>query len=212
MHTTFYEHFFVLTVDFRLDGEPMRLQGIAQQLLKLTCVQKGLAFTQATLLSAVTEACVKHGAFHVPRMRCGETAIFEVDFMSNKALHAFLSALDNGQFESSLSHLLTKKINSVATTVSAPSTANAADFSIISNLFLLMFNSKGGSSKLREPEMVHANLANYQQCFKIVQEGELFNYGALFRSFDQQAGQGIRLFSHTAGKAFFISWKRSYSL
>ena len=192
-----------------MDGEPMQLQGIAQQLLKLTCSQKGLAFSQATLLSAVTEACVKHGAFHVPRMRCGELAIFEVDFMSSKSLHAFLSALDNGQFESSLSHLLTKKINGVAT-VSAPSTADTADFSIISNLFLLMFNSKGGSSKLREPEVVHTTLANHQQCFKTVQEGELFNYGALFRSFDQRAEQGIRLFSRTAGETSFIGWRRLF--
>ena len=186
-----------------MDGEAMQLQGVAQQLLKLTCSQKGFAFPQATLMSAVMEACVKHGAFHVPRMRCGEVPIFEVDFTSSKALHTFLSALDNGQFESLLSDLLTKKINGMAT-VLRPSATNATNFSITPNLFLLLFNSKGGGSKLREPEVIHTTLANHQQCFKIVEEGELFNYGALFRSFDQQAEQEIRLASQRTGEAFLV--------
>lgn len=188
VHTTFYEHFFVLVLDIRTAGETLQLQGLNQQLLKLTCSQKGFAFSQATLLSAVSEACVKHGAFHVPRMRCGELPIFEIDFISSKSLHTFLSALGNGQFEGLLSLLLTKQINGMTTNSSA-SMENVTKFSITSDLFLLLCNSRGGGSGMREPELLHVTLANCQHCLNIVEEGQLFNYGALFRSSALRAGR-----------------------
>lgn len=184
-HTSFYEDCFLLTIKIEVDNEALQLQGTVK-CLRLYCPHLNISFTPLNLRAAISQACIEHGVHFVGRMKCGEFPLFEVDFVSNKTLHSFLTAMENRHVQSLIQTYLEQSID-VSTIRPKRSTPPQLDVAV--KLYLLNPNVA-----CKDPILRMVTLDNFQDCVSIFRKGQIFDYGALIRfHHEKKCREGIKL-------------------
>ena len=102
-HTTYYERFFMLCVNVKLNGELAKLNGVDSRSLILSASsQPSWQISGESFLSSVSEAGKEYGMDHVAKLRCAVSPMFEVEFAGAKNIAAFLKSLSESKFQNSL--------------------------------------------------------------------------------------------------------------
>ena len=159
-HTTHYERFFMLYVDFNVNGEKAELCGVDSKSLFLSAPSPPLwQISSGSLLSAANEAGKKYGIGHVAKLRCGHLLMMEVEFVGGKDIAEFLKSLSEGNFQECLeTHLreeISVEVNSISLDVS---------------LQLVVPLPECHAS------FTEVTLDNLKSCLETLEEGNNFNY------------------------------------
>ena len=159
-HTTYYERFFMLCVDVKVNGEQAKLSGddSTSLILSASC-QPSWHISSESFLRCVSEAGKEYGIDHVAKLRCGLSPMIEVEFAGTKNTAEFLKSLRESKFQNSLITLLQKqtkaKISSVSLDVSLHLVVPLPDC---------------------DASVVEVTLDNLKSCLQTLKEGNQFDY------------------------------------
>ena len=178
IHSSYYEDCFVLSVDVLIDGEALQLEGHSKS-FTFHCPHLNFSISPCELRGAVNEACLKHQAHFLGRMKCSATPLFEVDFNTSRSVQLFLDFCKNEDVQTSIQTNLVHYISQKQIRPRRLSGCLQPEVNI--KLFLLSPNVA-----TRDPILRLVTLENYQDCITIFKRGRGFDYGALFRLFQEK--------------------------
>ena len=160
-HSTRYERFFLLSLDFRLKGEKAKSSGIDSSRFCLRFSQQpSLEVSCENLLTWAEVAGKDFGIGRVARLCNGELPMMEVDFPSKNAIATLLKSLRERKFQMHLERSLTRQIMS----------DSSSSLRLDARLFLAIPLGEGDVS-LRE-----VTPSNLQSCVKTLKESNKFDY------------------------------------
>ena len=159
-HTTYYERFFMLCVDVKVNGKQAKLSGVDSKSLVLSgSCQPSWQISGEIFLRCVIEAGKEYGIDHVAKLRCGLSPMIEVEFAGAKKIAEFLKSLRESNFQNSLTSEFQKqtkaRIDSVSLDVSLHLVVPLPDC---------------------DASVTEVTLDNLKSCLRTLKEGNRFNY------------------------------------
>ena len=104
----------------------------------------------------------------VVRMKCGPCPLFEVEFAHMKSLLGFVAALEGNHFQNKLERVLSQYLQN----------GQSFQSKVEAELYLLT-----PKTTREEPVLRQVSTDNVQDCITIFTQGKLFDFGVLFRAF-----------------------------
>ena len=159
-HTTYYEGFFMLCVDVKVNGEQAKLSGVDSRSLILSAsCQPSWQISGQSFLSCVSEAGKENGIDHVAKLRCALFPMIEVEFARTKNIAAFLKSLSESQFQNSLKTQFQKQTKT-----------KIRSFSLDVSLHLVVPLTECDAS------VTEVTMENLKSCLQTLNEGNQFSY------------------------------------
>ena len=160
IHTTYYRSFFLLSVDIRLGGESIQVEGINSEDLFFRIPSSRDKLESQVLKDAVTAAANSCGVSNVARVHYGHCTLFEVDFMKAAKIEQLLRMIKCYDFQSQLEDRM-------------PMLATVDDhlLSIQCHLYLAtpLIDEK-------ECRLIEVTLDNYSDCVATLKNDLVFDY------------------------------------
>ena len=159
-HTTYYERFFMLCVDAKVNGKQAKLSGVDSRSLILSASrQPSWQISSESFLSSVSEAGMEYGIDHVAKLRSALSPMIEVEFAGAENLAEFLKSLRKGNFQNSLKIQFQKQ-------------AKAKFRSVILDVSLYLVVPLPDC----DASVTEVTLDNLKSCLQTLKEGNQFNY------------------------------------
>ena len=161
IHTTYYQSFFLLSVDIKLGGESIQMEGINSEDLFFRIPNSRDKLESQVLKDAVTAVANHCGVYNVARIHYGHCTLFEVDFTKAKKIEQFLRMIKCYNFQSQLEK-------------SIPLLVNAADAQLLSTHCHLYLATPLVDQK--ECRLIEVTLDNYSDCVATLKNDLVFDY------------------------------------